>query len=166
MKKQLLFAFATLLLMVACSTDNNSTITISGITECNAYGERTGAVDETDWTGDTYLPDTVYPLFNFSDDVDYTNASVAVVQIAGYPNPVNSEFRLNFNVSCQTVVKFIIVDENLNVYLAQTLKLDVGSNTVAIQTDGLKSKYYRVYYAFYDSFKSIYFNGHGDILKN
>ena len=166
MKIRLFLAFIMSLLFFACSKDNNEVITISGITERNNNGELIGNFDGTDWLNDNNIPEIVNSLFNFEDTANYETAEISTVEIVEYPNPVENIFNLHFNLSNETVIKFVIVDESLKVYYKYASKLNAGNNLLAIQTEQLpRNKYFRIYYAFYDNSRTIYYKGHGDIKK-
>ncbi|MGE0076421.1 MAG: hypothetical protein AB7S48_01025 [Bacteroidales bacterium] len=154
------------LLFLACSKGNNDEITISGITERNYNGELTGDFDATDWLNDNNFSEKINSLFIFEDTVNYETSKISTVEIVEYPNPVENIFYLHFNLSDDTVIKFVIVDESLKVYFKYASKLKIGNNLLAIQAEKLpRNKYFRIYYAFYDNSKTIYYRGHGDIKK-
>jgi hypothetical protein len=170
MKPGFFFTLMITFLLTACSKDKNNieTIFISGITERDNSGTLIGQPDETDWTSDTSFPKTIYSFLNFTDTVDYSNAEISeITYIEAYPNPINTVFVLQFGVSNSSVIKYIIVDDSLKLYTENAIKLQMGTYAIAIQTDSLypKNKYYRLYYAFYDKTKKIFFKGHGDIKK-
>jgi hypothetical protein len=168
--KNLIILFA--LILFSCKKDNNTkdTITISGITERDNFGNPIGIIDDTDWSYDTNFPQTINSLLNFVDTVNYLDADTSTIQLFAYPNPIEKQFVFRFSSSKRTVLKYIIVDEFLNLYLKRCFKLRNGGEymTNILTDDSIypPKRFYRLFYAFYDHEKTIYFKGHGDLWKN
>jgi hypothetical protein len=173
MKTLFLVLIITLSLLIGCSKDNSEpaskdTITISGITARNDIGAPTGTIDETDWTYDSYFPSVVNTLLNFTDTLNYSNALSGANEITAFPNPSDNNFAFHCTSTNETVIKYIIVDESLNVYAKRTMNISPGSHVQLILTEHpfQQNTYYRMYYAFYDKNKNVYYKGHGDLKKN
>jgi len=167
MKTTVFLTLIITLLLTTCTKDEGGIINISGITTRDNVGNLLGGLDETDWTNDASFPDAVSSLLNFTETIDYSNAEISTIQIEAFPNPLESQFILNLSSSTGTVIKYIIVDEALKVYSEYALNLSAGNTLLAIQMNSSfpNNKYYRMYYAFYDKTKTIYFKGHGDLKK-
>ena len=172
MKIARLFIFCLSFLEWSCQSqsDTPETIAISGITQRNQFGNLVGTADNDDWTTESSWPTLVSSQFNFSDTLNYAvNNEIGTINtIFAYPNPATTQFMFGISSSKPTIMKYILVDNQLNVLLQGTFRLKSSNFIVAIDFSDPKlvtGKTYRLYYAFYDKNKAIYAKGHGDIEK-
>lgn len=161
------------LLIVSCGSKKNAqpSIAISGITTRSIDGSNVGNLDADDWTNESNWPDFIQDKFNFTDSFNYyfTSHTSTFSTLICFPNPCSSNCYLNIESLNQTIMKYILVDETTLVYQSGTIKLLPGLNYIQLylpDSQYPRNKLYRLYYAMYDQDKTIYYKGHGDIMKS
>jgi len=166
-------------LVLGCNSDDddNSTPTstaidmtgVNSITETDDVGAHFGNVDSTDWTTNEVHSSAVNSLFNFTDTLDYTGAQSSSIVISGMPNPTQEMLTIAVDAGNIAVMKFVIT--NASGQKIQNGALKFNSNHPLFLFDLNDSlyasgNYYRMYYKFYKSDKTVFASGHGDIKKN
>jgi hypothetical protein len=172
--KYLLLVILTIITISGCKKETDFKIDASGITYVDENGDPTGVADPTDWRFDDEWNDKEVALFNFGDTVSTlgmqpASSLSALVQ----PNPADSVFYLTFMANRNTLLKWVITDEYLNVVSRKVVRLENSYNlnpNIGFAMDVRSSKYkksgyYRVYYAFYYQGGILYKKGHGDFKK-
>ncbi len=156
------------IVLASCKKDKAVTgkINFSGITATDEFGNYIGEVDSSDWTNDGDFPDDIQNRLNFSDTFNYANTETGVASVDAFPNPVHSQFQLLFSSAKPSILKYIIVDESLTEYGRAIMRLDSKFSAVSVSANSFPdNKYFRVYYAFYNSSKTAFYKGHGDLIK-
>jgi hypothetical protein len=89
------------------------------------------------------------------------------------PNPADSVMYLTFRSNRNTLLKWVMTDEYLNVIDRRALRLENSYNIDPNVGFGMNVKsskfkqpgFYRIYYAFYYQGGILYKKGHGDFKK-
>ena len=111
----ILFAVTFLLFVVNCKKDGRNKINARAITQTDNLGNLIGTADPTDWRFDDQWSNEEFALFNFADTVNRAGLLQAdTVSGIAYPNPATDVIRFTFATNKSTLIKIIIVDEDLH----------------------------------------------------
>ena len=131
--------------------------------ECNIIGAR----DTTQWNNDilNYALDTA--LLSFADTVVTTDSIAGLITVSPpCPNPSNGFFIWNISTERQCKLRLVCINEGYetlyyNVYRLNGGPIELGFDFRA-NTAFKNDSSYRMFYAFYNSFDSLYYAGHGN----
>lgn len=148
-----------------CSKDDKNelskSIEISGITERDNAGHKTGTIDPTDWNFNETWSDMEEGLFKKNNAAHNkpTELSLPVsASVTGYPNPAKGMMSFAFRISDKMYFDYRVVDNFLNVKISgDSVKY---SSWGFEQTRFTIDQLYRIYYKIYDGTKV--YRGHGD----
>lgn len=162
----------SLTLAVACEGDDDDKLKFEGILlkdEANNSLGTKGTRDLDDWQNDWKLDKKIVNLLDFETQADMSNTDYALPEINAYPNPASDYATISFSLSWYSLVKIIIVNEELEV-LYQRSHIGSMGNPDATFTFDLSDpekfqdgKIVRAYYSISSKDDANYFVGHGDI---
>lgn len=165
----LLLSFS-LIMAVACGgDDDDDKLKFEGILltdETNNPLGTKGSRDLNDWQNEGKLDKKIMNLLDFEHDEDVSGTVKADVEIDAYPNPVSDEAVISFFLTDYSLVKIILVNEELEVLD----KISFVEHQDATVHFGLKNtekypdqKIIRAYYSISSEADDNYYVGHGDI---
>lgn len=157
-----------------CKKDKSSgKINIEGFHRTDASGMDLGhqGPADDDWTTKpgTGMSAEIAALFNFETDRDVSQTTEATInRILAFPNPFANTQRYIFDVSKPTLLKIVLVDNELRVLDKNAVVLYTGGNSIASFDFSDRIKYpnkgaFRLYYSFSAIGKPNYQYGWGDI---
>lgn len=170
----LTLALLLFVLICGCKKEKTYKVDASKITEVDENGDRTGAVDPTDWRFDDQWNAKELALFNFGDTIPTRGMMKATnFSAIAAPNPASAVMMLNFSANEPTLLKWVITDESLDILFTKVVRLERYSNVdpnmgfgIDVRNNKFKRPgFYRVYYAFYSQGGELYKKGHGDFKK-
>ena len=160
-----------LVLLAGCKKDKPYKIDATKITATDENGDTTGVFDPTDWRFDDRWNEKELSLFNFGDTITTWGMMKATSFSAiAAPNPASAVIMFNFAADQPTLLKWVIVDQDLNVLFTKAVRLEglYPNRGFGLDVRNTKFKqpgFYRVYYAFYSYGGVLYSKGHGDFQK-
>jgi hypothetical protein len=172
--RSILFGFTFLLFAPNCKKDGKNKINARSITSTDKLGNLIGTADPTDWRFDDQWSNEVLALLDFADTVNRAGLLQAdTVSAIAYPNPAADVIGFTFATNRSTLIKMVIVDENLHPLVNYYQKLIRSGQSFAflnvqfdLTSNGFSSgNYYRIYYALYSE-SGLYKRGHGDFKRN
>lgn len=152
------------LLIISCDKGGHRTYTST-----NGSGNVIGDEDPTDWGYDVDWDKKTYDLIGSNCVINPYGAANNIVVYPAYPNPVQSDFTFLAITSGKCFGRFLVADENHQIYGTHCAQFDEGNNFLQFSKedmDLLSGKFYRFYYAFSDSTGNIFYKGHGDLLMD
>jgi hypothetical protein len=159
--------FALFALVQSCKKITETPTNFSQITTTGAECRIIGAPDTTQWNNDVlnYALDTA--LLTFSDNVVTTDSIGGKINVTPVcPNPRNGFFIWNIEAARQCKLRLVCINQSYqilyyNVYRLNGGPVEIGFDFTA-NTAFKNDSSYRMFYAFYNSFDSMYYAGHGD----
>lgn len=164
-----LLVLSPLLFFNSCDRDDPATsIRFEGIDLRNEVNEpmgTKGTTDLNDWQNDGTLPPKVMQLFDeINGDASLAGAGTGDVRIMTYPNPCRYYFMMRFQLTSNSLVSMIVVNEKLEILTYNTF---YGSSELQVDvTDPVlypSQKIVRVYYTVSGENNKNYYVGHGDV---
>ena len=177
-----LFLFSVLLLP-ACGDDDEAMEEpreFRPVGECHLLFDQVGVpvgqqgdcTEEDHWEQSSLI-DQEASWLSFEDTITYTDDFTRLlnIDIAAFPIPAQTNGQITLNISAtgqpddksRMRVAIINQDQELLTTFAQTVI--AGTTAINISLDGLPaSRSYRIYYQFYETELSIYYQGYGDFF--
>ncbi|HEY5507185.1 MAG TPA: hypothetical protein VIK29_00835 [Paludibacter sp.] len=176
MRTKHFFEVIVLLLFISCKTEvtnepnNESVLTIEGITYMNEYGEGGSSIDHDDWILNEKFTEKVKQLF---DTLDFSktaiaepmpiteNSSYRTPVISFFPNPLSIQGGL-FYYHDKHILNLIVINNKYNKLYSFRVR---DSHYFHLNLNKLEKGIYRIYYVIQNSQYNIVHCGHGDIEK-